>query len=120
MDTEMVVKKAMTGPMEDTTRRLLEQGKILAQFDATWRNLAQLYSPLRGCSGLAALAAAEIHRRRTPRSFRTGAMGGYMRIFELRILIFDLGPSRILGAVHRSEKTTQFWSDLVGFTQIRN
>jgi hypothetical protein len=29
------------------------------------------HSPLRGCSGLAALAAAKISRRRTPRSFQT-------------------------------------------------
>src|SRR6266498_4898557 len=31
------------------------------------------YSPLRGCSGLAALAAAKIPRRRTPRNFQTGS-----------------------------------------------
>ena len=34
------------------------------------------HSPLRGCSGLAALAAAKIPRRRTPRSFQTGSMRG--------------------------------------------
>jgi acetyl esterase/lipase len=31
------------------------------------------YSPLRGCSGLAALATAKILRRSTPRSFQTGS-----------------------------------------------
>ncbi len=31
------------------------------------------YSPLRGCSDLAALAAAKIPRRSTPRSFQTGS-----------------------------------------------
>src|SRR6266545_871700 len=31
------------------------------------------HSPLRGCSDLAALAAAKIPRRRTPRNFQTGS-----------------------------------------------
>ena len=31
------------------------------------------YSPLRGCSSLAALATAKIPRRRTPRNFQTGS-----------------------------------------------
>ncbi len=31
------------------------------------------YSPLRGCSGLAALATDKIPRRRTPRNFKTGS-----------------------------------------------
>jgi len=31
------------------------------------------HSPLRGCSGLAALATAKIPRRRTPRNFQTGS-----------------------------------------------
>src|SRR5437870_3495171 len=31
------------------------------------------HSPLRGCSGLAALAPAKILRRRTPRNFQTGS-----------------------------------------------
>ena len=34
------------------------------------------HSPLRGCSGLAALATAKIPRRRTPLSFQTGSQGG--------------------------------------------
>ena len=32
-----------------------------------------LYSPLRGCSGLAALPTPKIHRRSTPRNFQTGS-----------------------------------------------
>ena len=42
------------------------------------------HSPLRGCSGLAALAAAKIPRRRTPRNFKTGSQTPCEALLESR------------------------------------
>src|SRR5262245_21298432 len=55
------------------------------------------YSPLRGCSGVAALAATKIPRRGTPFNFKTGSQhrAGGWQSFESRFAIANwLGHSR--------------------------
>src|SRR6266699_1898456 len=48
------------------------------------------YSPLRGCSELAALATAKIPRRSTPRSFQTGSKGQAEGKAQIRQLVRGL------------------------------
>src|SRR5260370_852267 len=60
------------------------------------------YSPLRGCSGLAALATVKIPRRSAPRSFQTGSnvSCGWLT-WGIALLAFHITSEKVGGQMQR-------------------